>query len=92
MVDVDDWDEAEFAGLLAWQAVDDRHHLAVSNPKFELFLVMHFEKANGCATPEKIDAVLKKHWPRYAKRVPPTQFSVKQVRSAVENAKVKRAS
>ncbi len=54
--------------------------------------LIHFEKANGCTTPEKIDAVLKKHWPRYAKRVPPTQFSVKQVRSAVENAKSKRAS
>ena len=92
VVDVDDWGKDEFAELLAWQAVDDRHHLAVSNPKFELFLVMHFEKANGCTTPEKVDAALKKHWARYAKRVPPTQFSAKQVRGAVENAKAKRAS
>ena len=92
MVDVDDWSEAEFRELLAWQAADDRHHLAVSNPKFELFLVMHFEKANGCTTPEKVDAALKKHWPRYAKRVSPTQFPAKQVRSAIENAKAKRAS
>lgn len=92
VVDVDDWSEAEFRELLAWQAADERHHLAVSNPKFELFLVMHFEKANGCTTPEKVDATLKKHWPRYAKRVPPTQFPAKQVRSAIENAKAKRAS
>ena len=92
VVDVDDWSEAEFAELLAWQEADDRHHLAVSNPKFELFLVMHFEKANGCTTPEKVDAALKKHWPRYAKRVSPTQFSAKQVRDAVENARTKRAS
>lgn len=92
VVDVDDWSGAEFRELLAWQAADDRHHLAVSNPKFELFLVMHFEKANGCTTPEKVDAALKKHWPRYAKRVSPTQFPAKQVRSAIENAKAKRAS
>lgn len=92
VVDVDDWGEAEFRELLAWQAADGRHHLAVSNPKFELFLVMHFEKANGCTTSEKVDAALKKHWPRYAKRVSPTQFSAKQVRGAVENAKAKRAS
>lgn len=92
VVDVDDWSEDELVELLAWQAADDRHHLAVSNPKFELFLVMHFEKANGCTTPEKVDAALKKHWPRYAKRVSPTQFSSRQVRGAVENAKAKRAS
>ena len=92
VVDVDDWDEAEFAELLAWQAVDGRHHLAVSNPKLELFLVLHFEIAIGCTTPEKVDAALKKHWPRYAKRVSPTQFSARQVRGAVENAKAKRAS
>lgn len=72
VVDVDEWSEAELVELLAWEASDARHHLAVSNPKFELFLVMHFEKGSGCTTPEKVDAVLKKHWPRYAKRVSPT--------------------
>ena len=25
-------------------------------------------KGSGCTTPEKVDAVPKKHWPRYAKR------------------------
>lgn len=92
VVDVDDWSEDEFGELLAWEAADSRHRLAVSNPKFELFLVMHFEKGNGCTTPEKVDAALKKHWPRYAKRVTPTQFSTKQVQEAIENAKVKRVS
>lgn len=91
MVDVDDWGEDEFAQLLAWEASDDRHHLAVSSPKFELFLVMHFEKGNGCTTPEKVDATLKRHWPRYAKRVSSTQFGAKQVRGAIVNARMKRA-
>ena len=92
VVDVDDWDEDEFGELLAWKAADGRHHLAVSNPKFELFLVMHFEKANDCTTPEKVDSALKRHLPRYAKRVSATQFSAKQVRDAIENAKAKRVS
>ena len=92
VVDVDDWREAEFSELLAWEAADTRHHLAVSNPKFELFLVMHYEKGNCCTTPEKVDAALKKHWPRYSKRVSQTQFSVEQVRGAIENAKAKRRS
>ena len=91
VVDVDDWCEAEFAELLAWQAADGRHHLAVSNPKFELFLVMHFEKGNGCTTPEKVDVALKKHMPRYDKRLSRTQFKREQILEAVSNAELKRA-
>ena len=57
--------------------------------KCKQFLVMRFEKMNGCATLEEIDAVLKMHWPRYAKRMPSTQFSAKQIRGANERVKAK---
>ena len=92
VVDVDEWDESEFAELLAWAESDPRHHLAISNPKFELFLVMHFERANGCTTAPKVDAALKRHLPRYAKRISATQFTEADVRAAIENAKSKRAA
>nr|WP_255464386.1 RloB domain-containing protein [Adlercreutzia sp. ZJ138] len=62
----------------------------MSNPKFELFLVMHYEQGKGCTTPQKVDAALKRHWGRYAKRVPATQFTLDQVKMAIENAKKKR--
>ena len=51
VVDVDTWAEDKLSNLLAWAKLDPRHHLAISNPKFELSLVMHFERANGCTTP-----------------------------------------
>lgn len=76
VVDVDTWRDDEFAELLSWAASDPRHHLAVSNPKFELFLLMHFERGNGCTTPQKVDAALKRYWPRYGKRVSATRFSL----------------
>ena len=91
VVDVDDWGETEFSELLAWAESDSRHHLAVSNPKFELFLVMHFEKGNGCTTASNVDAALKRHLPRYDKRLGPTAFSKDEIRAAVENASAKRA-
>lgn len=75
MVDVDEWDKAEFAELLKWADSDPRHYLVVSNPKFELFLVMHFEKGNGCTTAPKVDQTLKRYLPRYDKRLAPTAFS-----------------
>lgn len=92
VVDVDDWGSEELKGLLDWVGKHPGCRLAVSNPKFELFLVMHFERAAGCTTPEKVDAALKRHIPRYDKRLSPTQFSIDEVREAVGNARLKRAS
>ena len=90
VVDVDEWPETEFDELLAWAESDSRHHLAISNPKFELFLVMHYEKGNGCTTSSKVDAALKRYLPRYDKRLSPTAFSKHEVMAAVENARSKR--
>lgn len=89
VVDVDEWDDTEFAKLLEWVKKDSRHHLAISNPKFELFLVMHFERGNGYTTSQKVDAALKKYLPKYVKRLSATQFTLEQVRTAIENARMK---
>lgn len=91
VVDVDNY-EGELGDLLAWCDSHPGYHLAVSNPKFELFLVMHFEKANGCTTASKVDSTLNRYLPGYDKRLTPTQFSLEDVRNAVANARAKRAS
>ena len=91
VVDVDDY-EGELGDLLEWCDSHPGFHLAVSNPKFELFLVMHFEKANGCTTAAKVDAALKRHMPGYDKRLTPTQFSLEDVRGAIANAREKRVA
>lgn len=92
VVDVDEWDEGELRDLLSWERSDARHHLAISNPKFELFLLMHFERGSGCTTPARVDAALRRHLPRYDKRLKATQFGRGEICRAVENAKLKRSS
>lgn len=92
LVDVDTWDKGDIDTLLRWAESDPRHHVAISNPKFELFLVMHFERGRGCTTPQTVDAALKKHMPRYDKRLSKTQFKREQILEAVGNAELKRAS
>lgn len=92
VIDVDEWDTDELAALLKWEGEDRRHHLAISNPKFELFLVMHFEKGNGCTTAQQVDFKLKRYMPNYDKRLRPAQFSLEEIERAVENASAKRAS
>ena len=71
----------ELEALLAWAQEDDRRHVAISNPKFELFLVMHFEKGNGCTTSSSVDAAPRRHMPGYDKRLSRGQFSAGQVRA-----------
>lgn len=90
VVDVDMWGEEEFAKLLSWKKSDSRHHLAISNPKFELFLLMHFERGNSCTTSPMVDKALKRYWPHYDKRVNATRFSLDEVKAAVDVARTKR--
>ena len=82
----------ELVALIEWERKDRRHHLAISNPKFELFLVMHFEKGNGCTTAQQVDSRLKHYMPDYDKRLKPTQFGVEEIEYAIENANAKCTS
>lgn len=91
LVDIDTWNKEDIQDLLKWAKKDPRRHIAISNPKFELFLVMHFERGNGCTTPQAVDSALKKHMPRYDKRLSKTQFSRSEIEKAITNATTKRA-
>ena len=90
VVDVDDWSKEDFDDLLKWSRSDPRHHVAISNPKFELFLVMHFGKGNGCTTPARVDDALGRCMPGYDKRLSRDRFGVSEVAQAIENARAKR--
>lgn len=92
LIDIDSWDKNDIKDVLDWAATDKRYHVAISNPKFELFLIMHFGNGNGCTTPSKVDSVLKQHMPKYKKRLSCTAFSKHQICQAVENAERKRKS
>lgn len=92
VVDVDTWDESEFDEILAWEKSSPQFHLAISNPKFELFLVMHFERAGGCTTASVVDERLKRYMPGFKKRIRPTQFNEAAISTAMGNARLKRAS
>ena len=38
VVDVDEWDSDELRSLFTWASQDNRCHVAISNPKFELYV------------------------------------------------------
>lgn len=92
VVDVDNYDKAELSSLYIWERKDARNHVAISNPKFELFLLMHFGNANGCTTPELVDVKMKKTMPEYDKRLSQSHFALSDIRRACEVARKRRAS
>ncbi len=50
IADRDQWDENQLNQLYAWSTIQKNFGFALSNPKFEYWLLLHFEDASGIAT------------------------------------------
>ena len=50
VVDCDDWQEPELKKLLSWCRKKQNRHLAVSNPCFEYWLLLHLEESRATRT------------------------------------------
>lgn len=89
---MDEWADEEIDELVQWAGESPDYHVVISNPKFELFLVMHYERANGCTTASAVDRRLKGHWAEYGKRISASQFGKKEIETAIDNAQARRVS
>lgn len=90
VVDVDTGRDEELLDLEAWASEGESNHLAISNPKFELFLLMHYGDVSGCTTAATVDREVKRRISQYAKRIQPNQFTAEEVDAAVERAEMRR--
>jgi hypothetical protein len=61
VVDVDRWGEDALQRLNHWASSQPYYGLAVSNPCFEVWLLLHFEDGQGAATAATIKQRLKRH-------------------------------
>lgn len=71
VVDRDRWTEEQLRVLHEWAQTDDRFGLAVSNPMFEYWILLHFEDGNGVGSSKECNARLRRHLPEYDKNVQP---------------------
>lgn len=67
VVDTDHWREEDLAALHAWSESEAHYGLAVSNPCFEYWLLLHFEAGSGAPDRNRCLARLRKHMPNYDK-------------------------
>jgi hypothetical protein len=67
VVDKDQWTEQQLADLLEWSQGKENYGFAVSNPKFEFWLLLHFEEGNDIANSRRCSERLTRHLPNFAK-------------------------
>lgn len=86
VVDKDSWTDDQLALLHKWSKSSEHYGFAVSNPKFEYWLLLHFEDGGGISTSYKCSKQLKRYLPNYSKGIDRRVFTLTKVRDAVDRA------
>jgi hypothetical protein len=87
VVDKDSWLDGHLVELHAWAQSRPNYGFALSNPKFEYWLLLHFEDAVGVQTAGECDRRLIKHLPGYHKHIESQHFPAESIHAAVTRAK-----
>jgi hypothetical protein len=90
VIDKDKWTDAQLKELHHWtteQAANVKRGLAVSNPRFELWLLLHFEDVEGTCPGYECANRLKKHIPGYDKHISLEAFPMTSITAALCRAR-----
>ena len=89
VVDKDQWQDEQLAQLHAWSQDADNYGFALSNPKFEYWLLLHFEDGTKISSSRECSARLKNHLPDYDKDLDGRKISSDMIEDAIHRAKVR---
>ncbi|MBN2789647.1 MAG: RloB domain-containing protein [Candidatus Delongbacteria bacterium] len=89
VVDRDEWTDKQLKQLHDWAEEKENYGFALSNPKFEYWLLLHFEDGKGVKNSKDCTKKLKKYLPNYDKGVDVNQITDKMIHAAVKRAKDK---
>ena len=87
VVDKDTWTDEQLTDLHNWSRSDTNYNLALSNPSFEYWLLLHFDEGNSIASPSDCLERLKRNLPNYNKNINAGSFTPEMILFAVNNAK-----
>jgi len=82
VVDKDSWTDEQLHELCKWAAEKRNYGFALSNPKFEYWLLLHFEDGSGSVS-------LEKYIPNYDKSVSSKVFTEDRIKLAIHHAETK---
>jgi hypothetical protein len=87
VIDRDQWTEPQIEALHRWTEIRPGRFLALSNPKFEYWLLLHYEDGAGIGSVQECSRRLKACMPDYDKGVGAATFSREQIEAAVSRAR-----
>jgi len=87
VVDKDQWTDEQLLQLHKWAQEADNYGFALSNPKFEFWLLLHFEDGDGANNSKTCSQRLERHMPGYDKGIDVRGISDDMIKEAVERAK-----
>ncbi|TLU81789.1 MAG: RloB domain-containing protein [Chlorobium sp.] len=86
VADRDQWDESQLDQLYAWSTTQKNIGFALSNPKFEYWLLLHFEEASGISSSRECSERLKRYLPEYDKEIDSRKITVEMITAAIRRA------
>lgn len=69
VVDKDQWTDEQLSQLHQWSQQADNYGFALSNPKFEFWLLLHFEDGRGVSNSQICSQKLERYLPDYDKGI-----------------------
>ncbi|MBF0245692.1 MAG: RloB domain-containing protein [Planctomycetes bacterium] len=89
VVDKDQWTDEQLAQLHAWSLGHDNYGFALSNPKFEYWLLLHFEDGTAIGSSRECSDRLKRHAPDYDKGIDVRKITRDRIDDAICRARVR---
>ena len=89
VVDKDQWTDEQLDQLHAWAQARDNYGFVLSNPKFEYWLLLHFEDGTGIASSRDCSDRLKRHLPGYDKGIDARKITRDRIDEAIRRARLR---
>ena len=89
VVDKDQWRDEDLAQLHRWSQGADNYGFALSNPRFEYWLLLHFEDGTQIGSSRECSIRLKKYLPGYDKNIDIRKIKPDMIKDAILRAKVR---
>jgi hypothetical protein len=87
VVDKDQWSDEQLTLLHRWSLQQENYGFALSHPKFEYWLLLHFEDGTGITSSRDCTDRLKRWIPDYDKGIDIRKISPAQIDEAIRRAK-----
>ena len=89
VVDKDHWQDQDLEQLHKWSQGTDNYGFALSNPRFEYWLLLHFEDGTQIGSSRECSTRLKKYLPCYDKNIDARKIKPYMIKEAIRRAKLR---